>query len=134
MKTPYDAAWRWRKQELDNARSAATAQAEKVDAIDAAIEALHAEVAAEMVQANGDPLTNFAAYAAHARLREARLRDERSAAQAELDRLSEAVAEAFGEFKTLDLAADRWRAEKNAELARKEQAELDELAQRAGGE
>lgn len=129
MKTPFDAALRVLRQELDNIRVQTARKTEEVEQINEACEAVSEEMKAEADLARECmPFMNYALFAERKRL-EARLLEQRhETAQSELEGLMESTHEAFGSYKTLDEAANRWEEKQAREESRREQNATDEIA------
>lgn len=130
MKTPYDSAIRICRQHLDDIRLQTTRQAEMVDKLDAKRSQISEEMQleADLVRDEVLLLCNFGAFAARKQIEATAIDVARSDARDQLDQLQARTAEAFGEFKTLDVAADRWTDGQKREFARREQAKMDDLA------
>ena len=130
MKTPYDAAIRVCRQQLDNIRVQSAHKADEIDQIEDAQEAVSNEIRAEAELVRDDymPFMNYALYAERKRLESRLLEQRQKTAQAELDALVEATRDAYGDFKTLATAADRWQDERAKEAGRHDQIATDEIA------
>lgn len=128
MKTPYDTVVRLRKNALDALRrEMALAEARREEA-QARLSVHYAALDAERTAAPDAPLADFGAYLARMRTIEAEMRRTIAHRDAEVDALAARIEAEFGEFKTLDLAAEKFREARRRELAQKEQAEFDEAA------
>lgn len=131
MKTPYDAAARWRKNELDTLRRELGTLQARQDELLARMSALEAEVEAEAELAPLNPFSNFHAFSTRKAQDNARIEDELHLLEQEADKLRAMLETAFTDFKTLDIAAERYRVAAVRALASAEQDELDEIAARA---
>lgn len=128
MRTPYDAAVRWRKNGLDALRRR-LADAERMQAaVEERIAALEAEHRAEAEVALGQTSGDYGAYLRRMELRARQLLAELAATRTQVAQLADQVSEEFGALKTLDIAAERFRAAARTEQARREQNEIDEAA------
>ena len=131
MKTPYDAGLRLRKNELDELRRELGVLYAKQDALEAQLKQIAAEISAEAsfdVPVLMVGFTDFGAYLERQRLVREGIQQEMAKLQAEMDRLQEKLAEAFADFKTLDIASARYIENVKKEAARLEQQEADEAA------
>lgn len=131
MKTPFDAGLRLRKNELDELRREIGVLYAKQDALEDQLKEIAAEISAEAsfdmpVMMVG--LADFGAYLERQRLVREGIQQEMAKLQAEIDRLQEKLAEAFADFKTLDIASTRYIENVKKEAARLEQLEADEAA------
>ena len=128
MKTPYDAAMRWRKLTVDDLRREMAALADERDALQARLAALDARHAQEFDIAGQMPFADFVAYDGRAKLERRRVCDALNALEDRLLAVQEQLTEAFGEYKAFDLAAERFREAARIEAARREQQAFDEIA------
>lgn len=131
MKTPYDAGLRLRKQELDTLRRQLGALHARQDALEQSLAEIDGEVAAEAQRTTPEDMASFAdfgAYLGRQQLAKQAIFRELDALKQEMEKLQEAVGDAFAEFKTLDIAATRFIEAARQEAARREQAEMDEAA------
>jgi hypothetical protein len=130
MKTPYDAATRWRKSELDILRRQLVGLEDQKQVMCAQMELLLKQFALEEQVARHQPLYSFAQYATRNRTERAGLQRDIDRLEADMLELRERVASAFQDFKALDLAAQNFIAGEQRKQAARAQAELDEIAAR----
>lgn len=130
MKTPYDAATRWRKSELDILRRQLVGLEDQKQVMCAEMELLLKQFALEEQVARHQPLYSFAQYATRNRTERAGLQRDIDRLEADMLELRERVASAFQDFKALDLAAQNFIAGEQRKQAARAQAELDEIAAR----
>lgn len=131
MKTPYDAGLRLRKNELDELRRELGALYARQDALEEKLKAIEAEVDAEASLGAPEVLVGLADFGAYlGRQRQARqgIQQEIDKLGVEVERVRDALAEAFADFKTLDIASTRYIENVKKEAARLEQLEADEAA------
>lgn len=131
MKTPYDAGLRLRKNELDELRREMGALYARQDAFEEQLKEIAAEVSAEASFNAPEMMVgfmDFGAYLERQRLVRQGIHEEMAKLQAEIDKLQEKLAEAFADFKTLDIASARYIENVKKEAARLEQQEADEAA------
>jgi len=131
MKTPYDAGLRLRKNELDELRRELGALYAKQDALEDKLKAIEAEVSAEA--SLGSPqmlvgLADFGAYLGRQQLARQGIQQEIDKLNVEVERVRDALADAFADFKTLDIASARFIENAKKETDRLEQLEADEAA------
>lgn len=129
MKTPYDAALRAQRYEVDRLRVEAAALCAQLAACDAGIAALDRVVADEATLAR--PFDGFAAYAARIRHERAQLEGQRLSAQRALDAVELAVIAGWRDLKPLQSAAEGYLAARRQRQAQLETAALDEAAAQA---
>lgn len=132
MKTPYDAALRVQRREIDEMSVAISREAGILAAVEQARADTRDAMRREADLARND-VTESLVIASHGYF--ARKRDERrqlTGLQAELSRKLEALraeaVEAFGTFRTIESAADSFRQEAERVQANAEQAGIDDLA------
>jgi hypothetical protein len=130
MKTPYDAAVRWRKSELDLLRRQVVELEDQKDVMLAEMQVLLKQFATEELVARHQPLYSFAQYATLNRNERAGLQRDIDRLEADIVELRERVASAFQDFKALDIAAQNFTLAEQRKQAKLEQAELDEIAAR----
>lgn len=128
MKTPYDAARRWRKDDLDQIRRELAVLNRRRDELAGRMAALDDLLGREMTVAPAVPMANFGGFNDRIQRDRAQIADAICSVDSDIAQMSVLVAEAFQAFKVLDVAAERFALEAEAELRRREQAELDELA------
>jgi flagellar export protein FliJ len=134
MKTPYDTALRWRKDELDVLRRALAGLFAKRSALEADRSALEAELLREQAHANAQPFSNFIGYELRIKSDILELNKEIISLEAQIEQQQTLVAEAFNAYKVLDIAAERHREEARTTANKREQDALDEVAARHTGE
>ncbi|MGK2286768.1 flagellar export protein FliJ [Pedomonas sp. V897] len=131
MKTPYDAGLRLKKNELDELRREIGALYARLDALEGKLRGIDAEIAAEAQQDATEALigvADFGAYLGRQRLARQQVERDMAKLQAEIDALQDKLADAFADFKTLDIAAARFIENARKEADRLEQLEADEAA------
>lgn len=131
MKTPYDAGLRLRKNELDELRRELGTLYARQDALEEKLKVIDAEVSAEA--SHGSPeilvgLSDFGAYLGRQRQARQDIQQEIDKLNVEVERVRDALAAAFADFKTLDIASARFIENAKKEAARLEQLEADEAA------
>jgi flagellar export protein FliJ len=135
MPTPYDAAIRLRKTELDDLRRAMG----ELTARQADLEERLAELERKLEEesgvvshaaAGGDALgvSTYAAFALRNRIDRVNVQADMAALEAEIEAVRETLLEAFEGFKTLDVAREAFLAEARAAADKREQTDLDEAA------
>jgi hypothetical protein len=134
MKTPYDAARRWRKDELDGLRRELGALQQKQDDMHAALANMDAGLAREADAAAALPFSSFAGYAGKVRADQAALRSEILQISVEIDQMHALVSDAFNAYKVLDIAAERFVTDARTAEAKREQDALDEVAARTASD
>ena len=130
MKTPYDAAQRVLKRELDDVRQALGAAEAQAAAFAAMAERAALQLKRELAVAGTDPRLDVGAYAAAKRVEIERLKRELAKIEIEIERLRARLLEKFEALKPLDFASDDYRAAKRREAAKRELAKLDDVAGR----
>lgn len=128
MKTPYDSGLRVRKQELDDLRRELAGLYSRQDELEAALMGLEAEVRAEADAATTQPFANFVSYIGRQSAAKSQVRGQIDTVVNEIERMQEVIAQAFADFKTLDIAAERFIEAEHDRLAKLEQAQADEAA------
>lgn len=131
MKTPYDAGLRLRKNELDELRRELGALYAKQDALEEQLKTIEAEVSAEAAHCPPEllvGLADFGAYLGRQQTARQGIQQEIDKLNAEVERVRDALADAFADFKTLDIAATRFIENAKKEASRLEQLEADEAA------
>jgi hypothetical protein len=130
MKTPYDPAMRWRKAEMDSLRRALVQLEDEHAVIAAQIAVLERQFAVEESVAKHQPLLNFAQYATLNRRERENLSREADRLEADITEFRSKVAEAFQDFKALDLAAQNFCISEDVKTARIFQIEMDDISAR----
>jgi hypothetical protein len=130
MKTPYDAAIRWRKSELDFLRRNLAELQDQHAVMQAEMALLEKQFVAEECVAKHHPLLNFAQFATLNRQERTGLQQQMDGLLADIAELSERVSEAYQDFKALDIAARNHTIVENKKRAVFEQSELDEISAR----
>ena len=118
-----------RKWELDEARRGVTLLEAQRAGLEHSIEKLEQDLAAEAALA-GETFDNAAAYTRFAdatRARQDKIRASMGRLDQEIDAQRGVVGTAFSEWKRVELLHDRQLQAERSDLARREQAELDEL-------
>jgi flagellar export protein FliJ len=128
MTTPYDAARRWRKDDLDQVRRELTVLHRRRDDLDAQLSSLDALLAREAGVAPAVPFANFGAFHGQVQAQKGTIAQAIAAVDDDIARVSDLVARAFEDFKVLDIAAERYATEQREQAARREQTELDDIA------
>ena len=115
---------------LDEKRRALREMEEAEARIDAALEALEAEVRAEQAVASASSEVGFAygGYAARSIRRRNGLLQQKAAARAQVESAREELAVAFEEVKKYEITRDIRRDEERQEANRREQGFLNEIA------
>lgn len=130
MKTPYDAAQRLKRRELDEARQALSKAEARLNEIAAATGAAEASVRHERTVAAENPLIDIAPFAAVKRAEIAALTAEMAHMETDIDRIRAELMQRFEALKPLDFASDDYRAAKRRDAAKREQGKMDEVAGR----
>ena len=131
MKTPYDAGLRLKKNELDELRREIGALYARQDALEERLRGIDAEISSEAQLGSPEALiglADFGAYLGRQRLARRQVEQEMAKLQAEMDKLQDKLADAFADFKTLDIASARFIENARKEADRLEQLEADEAA------
>jgi flagellar export protein FliJ len=128
MKTPYDAATRWKKQTLDALRRELALLLRQQEEIELKIAGIEAGYIAEQTQMAQLPLHNFAGFATRSRAERTRLEADLTNLEAQVIAIQARITEAFQDFKGLDVAGERYREQVRKTRAQKESEALDEIA------
>lgn len=127
-----DGIIRFRKWELDEKRRELAVLFEERNAIEHRIDMLDREMIEQQSMKDSDVgSVTLGAYIEGARKKRAWLLDDMRKKDAEIDAKQEVVSEAFRELKTMEIAGRRQKDRVRQELARQEQAELDDLGLKA---
>jgi flagellar export protein FliJ len=130
MKTPYDAARRIRRRELDDVRQALSAAEAQLSAFAAMIERTGAALERERAVAAADPRCDIGRYATAKRVEIERLHREMARIETEIEHLRAQLTSTFEALKPLDFASEEYRSAKRRETAKRDMAKLDEAAAR----
>lgn len=130
MKTPYDAARRLKRRELDDVRQALSEAEARLNAIVGAINDTEASVRRERAVAAEYPLINIGPFAAAKRGEIAALTRDMGMIETEIDALRDALMAKFEALKPLDFASEDYRLVKRREAGKRERVKLDEVAGR----
>ncbi len=128
MKTPFDAAARWKKQILDTLRREMGELLRAQEALEVQIASWDARLISEQQLLASDPLLNYAAFATRARTERTALEARMVELDIELAQVQARVTEAFQDFKSLDVASERFRSNTKARHAAVEAMALDEIS------
>ena len=128
MKTPYDAATRWKKQTLDALRRELAVLLRQQEDIELNIASIDASFVAEQSHMAELPLHNFAGFATRSRAQRTRLEADLTTLETQVIALQARITEAFQDFKGLDVAGERYRDSVRKQRAQKEAEALDEIA------
>jgi hypothetical protein len=126
MKTPYDAALRVKRREVDAMGAAINAQMTTVNQLDMRQVQIRSNMQQEALVAANDLALSGHAYMARLRAEQLRLAGERMHQDELLAQLRIAASAAFGSFRTIEMAAEDYRHDAERRLANAEQAELDD--------
>lgn len=130
MKTPYDAALRWRKDQLDTLRRALATLYAQEEHLKNELAMLEARVQNEQQQQNERDLLlfNHEAYLASMRAQRAQLLTDLDTLAGKIAEQQIKIAEQFQDVKALDIACTNYREALRAERDAKERATLDDQA------
>jgi flagellar export protein FliJ len=128
MKTPFDAATRWKKQTLDTLRRELAELLRAQEALEQKIASWDAQLMAEQQHLSTDPLLNYAAFATRARTQRTALEANMVELDVEVAQLQARITEAFQDYKSLDVAGERFRGTVQARRNAAEVLALDEVA------
>lgn len=128
MKTPFDAATRWKKQSLDTLRRELAELLRAQEALELQIASWDAQLIAEQQHLSTEPLLNYAAFATRARTERTTLEARMVELELDVAQLQAGITEAFQDFKSLDVAAQRFRTDVKSRRAAAEMIALDEVA------
>ncbi len=130
MKTPYDAACRWKSHVLDQLRrDLAKHHAQEDDWLKAQRE-LAARLITERETAQNLLLHSNDAFVARCAHDKARLAEKLADIKLTIASVQDTIAAAFQDAKALDIAQERFIAQARAEAARLDVAELDDVVSR----
>ncbi len=128
----FDGIIRFRKWELDEKRRELAVLFEERNAIEHRIEMLDQEMLEQQSMKDNDVgSVTLGAYIEGARKKRAWFLDDMRKKDAEIEEKQEVVSEAFRELKTMEIAGRRQKDRVRQEIARQEQAELDNLGLQA---
>ncbi|MEZ5669293.1 MAG: flagellar FliJ family protein [Alphaproteobacteria bacterium] len=124
-----DTLIRLQKWQLDEKRRQLVELRRMYDDLCTAIARLDQEIAAEATLATSDPSlgATFGVFAQAARGRRDKLVASRAELDARIEGAEQEIAEAFGELKKIEVTKQGREARAQAQLARREQAALDEV-------
>jgi hypothetical protein len=127
MRTPFDTALRMQQRTVDDLKVAIGAAIERIATFEQQARDLVARTREERVLAHALPFASDA-WLATAKLAQARIAEEVAAEQARLLNLREQAREAYGTFRAIESAAERFRADAEREAEAAEQAAIDDIA------
>ena len=128
MKTPYDAAIRVKRREVDAMGAAINVELSTLNQIERQRAHVIDRLKQESAVAANDLAMPSHSYMARLRAEQERLVGEKTWHDVQLDRLRSEAATAFGGFRTIEMAADGFRDDAERRLANAEQSELDDSA------
>lgn len=127
MRTPFDTALRMQQRTVDDLKVAIGAALERIAGYEQQARDLVARMREERVLAHALPFASDA-WLATARLAQTRLAEETEAERARLAHLRDQAREAYGTFRAIESAAERFRADAEREAEAAEQAAIDDIA------
>jgi BMFP domain-containing protein YqiC len=128
MKTPFDAAIRWKKQMLDSLRRELAELLRAQEALEIQIASWDAQLIAEQQMMGTAPLLNYAAFATRARTERTALEAQMVELEVQVAQLQGQITEAFQDFKSLDVAGERFCSDVRGKRASAEMIALDEVS------
>jgi flagellar biosynthesis chaperone FliJ len=128
MKTPFDAATRWKKQMLDTLRRELAELLRAQEALELQIASWDAKLIVEQQYLASDPLLNYAAFATRARTERTALEAHMVDLDVEVAQIQARITEAFQDFKSLDVAGERYARTVHLRRNAAEVVALDEVA------
>lgn len=128
MKTPFDAALRIGRREIDDMRLAINVQINQLVQVDNSRATVDATVARETRAAGDDALLSTHAYMMRMRAERARLEADKAMMDARLDMLRSRAAAAYGAHRAVESAAENFREEAARADASAQQARSDDRA------
>ena len=126
MKTPYDAAIRVQRREIDAMSVAINVQVNLLNQIDQAREEVRTSIIRESDVAAADLSMSSHAYMERIRAEQSRLIRDGAAQGARLDQLRSKAASAYGAYRAIEVAAEGFVADANRQSANAEQAGIDD--------
>ncbi len=132
MKTPYDAACRWKSHQLDQLRRELTGHYAVEEGWLKAQDDLAARLALERAAAANLPLHSADAFVTRCAEERARLAKNLADITITIAAVQDLMSAAFQDAKALDIAKERFVAHARAEASRLENAELDDVVSRRG--
>ena len=126
MKTPYDAAMRVQRREIDAMGVAINVQVNLLNQIDQAREEVRTSIIREADVAATDLGMSSHAYMERIRAEQSRLVRDGAAQGARLDQLRTKAASAYGAFRAIEVAAEGFVEAANRRNANAEQAGIDD--------
>ncbi|MEN2786132.1 hypothetical protein ACFOKI_06975 [Sphingomonas qilianensis] len=128
MKTPFDAAMRVRRREIERAQVVINRQIGQLLQIEQHQAALTARLAQEAAAAAVHHGPSAHAYLARMRQQRLHLAEQRAEADRQLAHMRAAAQAAYGDFKAIESAADAFRDDETRKIANGEQSHLDDVA------
>ncbi len=128
MKTPYDAAIRVRRHEIDEFGRGIRQERDELSRLDSSLANVEADIVRETRLAAAQPLLAGGAYAERMQARRKSLVAARASAEARLALLRERAAEAVGVLQSLEVAAGAFQETERRRLDTAEQAALDDIS------
>ncbi len=128
MKTPYDAALRLRKRELDLMRVAISSEVSQLSELDQRRDGIDASVRSERAIASGNAHFPSDAFAARMRAQREIVCTNREASHSRLEAMRTEAIEAFGQIGAIAAAAGRHREEAGRIATVAEQRQLDDFS------
>lgn len=128
MKTPYDAAMRVQRREIDATSVAINVQVNLLNQIDRAREEVRTSIIREADVAAADLSISSHAYMERIRAEQARLNRDGAAQGARLEQLRTKAATAYGAYRAIEVAAEGFVEAASRRTANAEQAGLDDSA------
>lgn len=128
MKTPFDAAMRVRRREIDTAQVAINIQVNQLVQIEDHHNTVESTLSKESEIAAANHALSAHAYIERMRALRERLAGERAEADLALGRLRTRALAAYGDFKAIESAADAYRDDETRKIAIGEQGHLDDIS------
>ena len=128
MKTPYDAAMRVQRREIDAMSVAINVQVNLLNQIDQAREEVRTSIIREADVAAADLSMSSHAYMERVRAEQVRLARDSAMQGARLDQLRTKAASAYGAFRAIEVAAEGFVEAATRSSANAEQAAIDDGA------
>jgi hypothetical protein len=127
MRTPFDTALRMQQRTVDDLKVAIGVSSERIATLEQQGRDLVERVREERILAHALPFASDA-WLATAKLAQSRIAEEAEAERARLVDLREQAREAYGTFRAIEGAAERFRADAEREAEAAEQAAIDDIA------
>ena len=128
MKSPLDPAIRLQRRTVDDVRVAIRAELERLSDAETAHQALGQRMLRERALAAQDMFLPGTAWQEKLHRDRAHIEAQRRESEAQLAALRERAAEAFGQMRAMENAADRFREEAEREIESAEQSQLDDIS------